>query len=242
MQAEGSGDEGGRSGTGRVTRPGRQGPCPEAPSGATVGVTVPCRVGWVNEPRVGEDIGGMANVPSRWIDGSTSFPKLQRDFICLPRAYSSMAEQEREPGNPILHIYTDGAAGPTNPGPAASAWIIMNPASGEVLVKDAVYIGRQTNNVAEYTAIIKALDDCMSQNRGKVRVHSDSQLCINQINGSWRVKKPHLRPMLAQVHRLRAEFEDIRFVWVSRGNGWISECDRNANEVLAEHQSGKREP
>ena len=150
----------------------------------------------------------------------------------------SMAEEDRGPEHPILHIYTDGAAGPTNPGPAASAWMIMDPASGEVLVENATYIGRRTNNVAEYTAIVKALKDCLERSRGRVRVHSDSQLCINQINGSWRVKKPHLRPMLAEVHRLRAGFEDVRFVWVPRGNAWISECDRNANEVLAERRGG----
>ncbi len=50
------------------------------------------------------------------------------------------------------------------------------------------------------------------------------------------MKKPHLRPMLAEVHRLRAEFEEVRFVWVPRGNARISECDRNANEVLAERR------
>jgi ribonuclease HI len=149
-----------------------------------------------------------------------------------------MADEDMGPEHPTPHVYTDGAAGPTNPGPAASAWIIMDPASGEVLVEDAVYIGRQTNNVAEYTAIIRALGDCVA--RGRVRVHSDSQLCINQINGSWRVTKPHLRAMLAEVLRLRDGFEDIRFVWVPRGNGWISECDRNANEVLDEHRRGGR--
>jgi len=157
--------------------------------------------------------------------------RVQRTLIAQSRLYPSMAE-DREP--PLLHIYTDGAAGPTNPGPAASAWMIMDPASGEVLVEDAVFIGRQTNNVAEYTAIVRALEGC--QGRGRLRVHSDSQLCINQINGLWRVKKPHLRPMLAKVHRLRAEFEEVTFVWVSRGNKWISECDRRASEVLAERQ------
>ena len=218
---------------GRVTRPDTKISGPGAPSGAT-------RKGHAAR---GRSPGRASRIVSTRtsMDGFRERGQVQRTFISRPSPYLSMAE-DRAPERPILHIYTDGAAGPTNPGPAASAWIIMNPASGEVLVKDAVYIGRQTNNVAEYTAIIKALDDCMSQNRGRVRVHSDSQLCINQINGSWRVKKPHLRPMLAEVHRLRAEFEDIRFVWVSRGNGWISECDRNANEVLAEHQSGKREP
>ncbi len=131
--------------------------------------------------------------------------------ISQPRPYPTTSGEDRGPGHPLLHIYTDGAAGPTNPGPAASAWMIMDPASGEVLVEDAAYIGRQTNNVAEYTAMVRALGDCLVRSRGRVRVHSDSQLCINQINGEWRVTKPHLRTMLAEVRRLRAGFEDVRF-------------------------------
>ncbi len=95
--------------------------------------------------------------------------------------------------------------------------MIMDPASGEVLVEDAAYIGRQTNNVAEYTAIVRALKDCLVRSRGRVRVHSDSQLCINQINGSWRVKKPHLRPLLVEVRRLRAGFEDVIPHWPRKG-------------------------
>ena len=169
---------------------------------------------------VGRSGTGRVTRPDR--DATVSWSEATRDGTGVPSG--------RE--GPLLHIYTDGAAGPTNPGPAASAWMIMDPASGEVLVEDAAYIGRRTNNVVEYTAIVRALEDCLVRSKGKVRVHSDSKLCINQINGSWRVKKPHLRPVLAEVHRLRAGFEDVRFLWVPRGNVWISECDRRANEVL----------
>ena len=144
--------------------------------------------------------------------------------------------------HPVLHVYTDGAAAPTNPGPAASAWIIMDPTSREVLVEEAVYIGRQTNNMAEYTAIIEALRDCRAHGKGKVRIHSDSQLCINQINGSWRVNKPYLGVMVAEVRRLDAIFEDVRFVWVRRENAWITRCDRNAAEVLASRRGGSGGP
>ena len=138
--------------------------------------------------------------------------------------------------HPVLHVYTDGAASPTNPGPAASAWIIMDPTSKEVLVEKAVYIGRQTNNMAEYTAIIEALRGCRALGKGKVRVHSDSRLCINQINGSWRVNKPFLGVMVAEVRRLGAIFEDARFVWVRRENAWIARCDGNAAAVLEARQ------
>ncbi len=136
-----------------------------------------------------------------------------------------------------VYVYTDGAAEP-NPGPSASAWLIVDPVGWEVLAEGAEYLGRGTNNEAEYTAIIKGLDECAAHCRGVVRVFSDSQLCINQINGSWRVREPRLRPLLAEVSRRRAFFKEVRFQWVSRENQWVSICDRNAMESIAGHREG----
>jgi ribonuclease HI len=153
-----------------------------------------------------------------------------------------MAREDRKPKPSILHIYVDGAAEPTNPGPSASAWIIMDPTYGEVLVEKTEFLGRQTNNVAEYMAIIRGMDECMAYCRGKVRVHSDSQLCVNQINGNWRVKTTHLRPLLDEVYRLKDYFKEVQFVWVPRENEWISRCDRNAADVLETRQGGREGP
>lgn len=148
-----------------------------------------------------------------------------------------MASERREPTPLILYLYTDGAAEP-NPGPSASAWLVVDPATWEVLAESAEYLGHGTNNEAEYNAIIKGLDECAAHCRGDVRVFSDSQLCINQINGSWRVKKPHLRPLLAGVYQRRAFFKEVRFQWVPRENEWVSVCDRNAVEAVAGHREG----
>ena len=143
---------------------------------------------------------------------------------------------------PTLHAYTDGAAGPTNPGPAASAWIVLDPASGEVLAEDAVYIGRRTNNVAEYTAILRALEACAALGAGSVVVHSDSQLCVNQLNGAWRVTKPHLGRLREQVMEVAEGLGGVRFKWVSRGDPWVSECDAMANEVLVTRRTSPSRP
>ena len=63
-------------------------------------------------------------------------------------------------------------------------------------------------------------------------VHSDMQLCVNQLNGVWRVTKPHLVRLRYKVLRLAGDM-DVEFRWVRRGNAWISRCDAMANEVLA---------
>ena len=117
---------------------------------------------------------------------------------------------------PTLHAYTDGACR-GNPGPAASAWIVVGTASGEVLAEGAEAIGEATNNVAEYTAIIRALEACAALGAGSVVVHSDSQLCVNQLSGAWRVTKPHLGRLREEVLGV-AEGMNVRFKWVSRGD------------------------
>jgi ribonuclease HI len=128
---------------------------------------------------------------------------------------------------PILHLYTDGAAR-GNPGPAAAAWVVLDPATGEVLVEGAEAIGEATNNVAEYTAIIKGLEACAPLGT-RVVAHSDSELCVKQLRGEYRVRKAHLVPLHRRVLDMS---EGVEFVHVPRDNEWISRCDALANEVL----------
>src|SRR5271163_2716278 len=87
----------------------------------------------------------------------------------------------------------DGAAR-GNPGPASYGVVIRRPdgATHESLGK---YIGRHTNNVAEYYALIAALDYAAANGIKKLRVFSDSQLIVNQIKGLYKVKHPDLRPL-----------------------------------------------
>ena len=139
-----------------------------------------------------------------------------------------------EPAPTRLHLYTDGAS-QGNPGPSAAAWLIVDPATGEVLEETGEYLGAGTNNVAEYTAIVRGLAACLRLGAGRVEAFSDSNFCLKQINGVYRVKKPHLRPLYEEVQRLRTSFEGTRFTWVPRTNEWIERCDKLAEGIIERH-------
>ena len=87
----------------------------------------------------------------------------------------------------------DGAAR-GNPGPASYGVVLRRP-DGKPLESLGKYIGRHTNNVAEYYALIAALDYAAANGIKRLRVYSDSQLIVNQIKGLYKVKHPDLRPL-----------------------------------------------
>ncbi len=106
-----------------------------------------------------------------------------------------------------LSIYCDGGAR-GNPGPAAIGVVIENE-KGEFLDNISGYIGETTNNVAEYSAVIEALQ-WIKQNRNSgnhltIRIHVDSNLIASQLNGVFKVKNENLRKLFSQVKRLEDE-------------------------------------
>jgi ribonuclease HI len=98
----------------------------------------------------------------------------------------------------IAHI--DGASR-GNPGPAAYAVVIHDPA-GQLVLELAKRIGRETNNVAEYYALLAALDYATSQGIGALRIQSDSELLVRQIEGRYRVKSSDLKPLHERASKL----------------------------------------
>ena len=94
-------------------------------------------------------------------------------------------------------IYTDGAAR-GNPGPAG-AGAILRDADGNVLAEIAEPLGRATNNVAEWTAVLLALEEARRLGATHVDLRMDSQLVARQITGIYRVKHPDLKPIHAAV-------------------------------------------
>ena len=83
-----------------------------------------------------------------------------------------------------------------------------------------------TNNIAEYRALIGALEDVASriEKAGRqveefnIAVKSDSQLVVNQVNGNWKIKRLHLRPLADKAKALLSKFQHTRLTWVSRDN------------------------
>lgn len=103
-----------------------------------------------------------------------------------------------------LSIYTDGGS-LNNPGQAASAFLVSG--DGKLLYKEGRAIGIATNNIAEYTALIRALE-WVKQNRGmfhSIHVISDSQLMIRQVNGEYKVKDTGIKKLHSQVKLLEME-------------------------------------
>lgn len=107
----------------------------------------------------------------------------------------------------LVTIITDGACHP-NPGRAAYAWVIMG--NGRVMRAEAKLFGFGTNNIAEYMGIQSALEEIQSdirksstmQRRNLIRVFSDSELAVNQLNGVYRVKDLKLTLLNSAIKRV----------------------------------------
>ena len=100
-----------------------------------------------------------------------------------------------------LNIYTDGGAR-GNPGPAAIG-VVVKDGEGKIIHQFGRTIGKTTNNVAEYQAVVSALEWLATQFRpGKINFFSDSTLIVNQIKGDWKIKEAHLKPLVARVRYL----------------------------------------
>lgn len=110
----------------------------------------------------------------------------------------------------MLTIFTDGAS-LGNPGPMGIGIVIYR--DGMIVEELSEFIGMGTNNVAEYTAVIKALETVHSMGEMEAHVKSDSQLIVRQLNGEYKVKDPGLRPLHERVvhlcRGLKVHFEHI---------------------------------
>ena len=113
-----------------------------------------------------------------------------------------------------LEIYCDGASR-GNPGQAGIGYIIADTV-GAVLKEESDYLGQATNNVAEYTALIRALQDSLKLGARRVKINSDSELMVKQIKGEYRVKSPGLAPLFQQAVGLLARFDAFEIKHIPR--------------------------
>ena len=127
-------------------------------------------------------------------------------------------------------VACDGASR-GNPGPAGAGAQITDP-DGVVLAEVTEGLGETTNNVAEYTAVIRGLERALELGAGSVLLRSDSQLLINQLTGRYRVRSPHLQPLHRRVRELAAGFDSIEYEHVRRERN--TEADRLANQGVDE--------
>jgi ribonuclease HI len=128
---------------------------------------------------------------------------------------------------PQYVIHTDGGAR-GNPGPAAFAYTIECP--GQPTVEEKGYLGKTTNNIAEYTGLIKALEHAQRLGARRLHVLSDSELMINQMTGVYKVKHPGLLPLYMEADALRRGFERVSLQHIRREHN--KRADRLCNEAL----------
>jgi len=117
-----------------------------------------------------------------------------------------------------------------NPGPAGYGAVVFTEDRSTVLAETKQAIGRATNNVAEYHALIAGLDDAVKLGATEAAVFMDSKLVVEQMSGQWKVKHPDLIELHAQARTLASRFERISYAWVPRARN--SHADRLANEAM----------
>lgn len=118
-----------------------------------------------------------------------------------------------------------------NPGPAAYGVVIRDP-RGQVVARLKKYIGRSTNNVAEYYGLIAALDYAESHQVRALDVESDSELLVKQMRGQYKVKSEELKPLFERAKKMSQTLESFRIEHVYREQN--READALVNQALDE--------
>ena len=135
-------------------------------------------------------------------------------------------EQAAPPSSAVAYI-DGGARG--NPGPAAYGVVIRTP-EGKTLAELGQYLGIQTNNYAEYSGLLAALEYAQKQNLTGLKVFSDSELLVKQIKGQYKVKHPVLQTLYARANEITRRLQHFSIQHVLRS--YNRDADRLVNEVL----------
>jgi ribonuclease HI len=138
------------------------------------------------------------------------------------------AAAEPKPAPAAFRMNIDGGSR-GNPGPAAYG-VVIRDGSGELVAKLKKYIGRMSNNVAEYYGLIAALDYAQSHKIRALRIESDSELLVKQMRGQYKVKSEDLRPLFERAKKMSQGFDSFRIDHVYREQN--READALANEAL----------
>jgi ribonuclease HI len=130
-------------------------------------------------------------------------------------------------------IFADGGSR-GNPGPAGAGAIVRDE-KGTVVAEISEFLGVTTNNVAEYTGILSALETLLSlctndASEASVVVKMDSMLVVKQMNGEYKIKHPNLIPLAARVKELSKKFKSVSFAHVYREHN--KEADSLANLAM----------
>lgn len=133
-------------------------------------------------------------------------------------------------------LYTDGGAR-NNPGPAATGVVIKNEA-GDILAAYGEYLGKQTNNYAEYMAVISGLKKAKTLGATEVACIADSKLVIEQLSRRWKVKEPTLQKLFMEAWNLIQGFKKVTLSHTLRAGN--KAADAEVNKALDNALSSSR--
>jgi probable phosphoglycerate mutase len=137
-----------------------------------------------------------------------------------------------------LIIYADGAAR-GNPGPAGAGAVLLDE-EGNVVAELTLALGRATNNVAEYSALILGLEEARRRRARAVDVRMDSLLVVQQMLGRWKIKHPGLKPLALRAGELLASFPEREIRHVPREQNLVA--DALSNRAIDEAVEGALPP
>ncbi|HET9837467.1 MAG TPA: ribonuclease HI family protein [Candidatus Angelobacter sp.] len=150
---------------------------------------------------------------------------------------SSLFDPPRErPTGPAIRVNIDGGAR-GNPGPAAYG-VVVRDASGRIIDEIAEYLGIQTNNFAEYSGLLAALEYALREKCASLKVLSDSELLVKQMKGQYRVKNPGLMELYERARAMVRKLQYFSIDHVLRESN--READRLVNKVLDSQSGGMR--
>ena len=125
-------------------------------------------------------------------------------------------------------IYTDGGSR-GNPGPGAIG-IVVKDDKNKVVKEIGKFIGKVTNNEAEYRAVIEALKSCHEDKAKELQFYIDSLLVVNQLNGDFKVKDKKIKIFWGEVKTLEKSFSKVNYTHIPRTKNY--HADKIVNEVL----------
>ena len=133
-----------------------------------------------------------------------------------------------KPSNDLVIAHCDGGSR-GNPGPAGYGALIEDQ-NGRVLARLSEYLGKRTNNYAEYSALLAVLAWALENGQPRLRVVADSELMVKQMKGQYKVNSPDLRPLWIEAHRRANQLEKFEIQHTLRGGN--KEADQLANDAM----------
>ena len=140
----------------------------------------------------------------------------------------SLFPEQKSSSNDWIHAHCDGGSR-GNPGPSGFGAVIVD-AHGDTLAELSEFLGIRTNNFAEYSGLLACLDWAITNRHSRLKVVSDSELMVKQIQGKYKVNSPDLRPLWEEARRRIAQLDRFEITHALRHKN--KDADRLANDAM----------